>query len=255
MTRRPPLQRGGGGGGGAGHHPRPPRAERAVAPEGTEVEKVVAKELAALADAPVDNTPKVWKNTTPTGMLLRNSDALSSATPRHILIERYLKQHNNQDFVLNLEDTHPSIASPSAAGHYTARKSGLCFFEAHSSSMIPALWPQKLSTIIVECINPEKKTLPACTRAHSTNMRRNGATRGRPGLGEGHGQRLRRPAPWPFIHQASIIISIVPGMWVQSRRAPRSSPCSSCGVCVGVRAQGNPRGPRNGDGFPPQDPP
>ena len=94
-------------------------------------------------------------------MLLRNSNALSSATAWHIVIERYLKQHNNQDYVLNLEDTQPSIVSdPSREGHYTARKSGLRFFEAYSSFIIQALRPQKLDTINVECADPNNYLFP-----------------------------------------------------------------------------------------------
>ena len=111
----------------------------------TEVEEEVAPELAALAqEQPVDNALKVWVNATPTGMVLRNTDALSGATPRHLVIERYEK--HNQDFELNLEDTHSSIVSPSTSRDYAARQAGLRFFEAHSAFMIPAFRPQKLNT-------------------------------------------------------------------------------------------------------------
>ena len=58
-----------------------------------------------------------WVNATATGMsLLRNSDALSGVTPWHLVIERYEKQ--NQDFELNLEDTHPPIVGPSTPRDY-----------------------------------------------------------------------------------------------------------------------------------------
>ena len=64
----------------------------------TEEEQVAAaEELQALANTPVDNSPRVWVNATLTGMILWNSDALSDAAPRHFVIERYEKQ--NQDFV------------------------------------------------------------------------------------------------------------------------------------------------------------
>ena len=123
-----------------------------------EVEEEVAEELADLADAPVDNSLKVWVNATPTGISLRNSDALSDATPRHLVIERYEKQ--NQDFELNLKGTHPPTVNPSTSRNYAARQAGLRFFAAHSAFMIPALRPQKLNTKNVECVDPNNYLLP-----------------------------------------------------------------------------------------------
>ena len=92
-------------------------------------------------------------------MILRNSGALSSATPRHLVIERY--QKHNQDFELNLEDTHLLIViHPSTARDYTTRQAGLRFFEAHSAFMVPARRPQKPNTKNLGCVGPNTYFFP-----------------------------------------------------------------------------------------------
>ena len=177
----------------------------------------------AAAPAPADapGTYEVWKDMTPTGLPLPTMSG--SATPRApYIVQRYKDQTNNQDWLVTVASTHPSELDPNANGFNRAVPR---FFEETSALLIPSFRPGHLNTTNVEFLDPNNYLLPHPKRSALQQDRKIGTVLHAVDLVwlTNNNSKVAYDdiaARDMLQHPASVIGSLVPGMWVSRTADP-----------------------------------
>ena len=174
-------------------------------------------------EAPEETIPtyEVWKDMTPTGLPLPTMPG--SGTHREpYIVQRYKDQTNSQDWLVTVARTHPSELDPNAIGFNRAVPR---FFEATSALLIPSFRPGQLNTTNVEFLDPNNYLLPHPKRAALQQDRKIGTVLHAVDLvwlkKEDSKVAYDDIAARDMLqHPASVIGSLVPGMWVSRTADP-----------------------------------
>ena len=102
---------------------------------------------------------KTWVNCTPTGHRLPDLGPQGAAP---YVIERYEEQSDNQDFLIKIDDTHPSAYDTNDRSFVRAQVS---FYEHCSAMLIPVFKTNKLNTENLQFLDPNHYYLPHPTRS------------------------------------------------------------------------------------------
>ena len=169
----------------------------------------------APATAPVFKT---WQNMTPTGHRLPDLGPQGAAP--HVL-ERYAEQSDDQDFLVKIEDTHPSKYDPNDRAFVRAKVS---YYEACSAMMIPVFKTNKLNTENLQFLDPNHYYLPHPTRSTRETDSRIGTVLHAVDLvwlKHAHAKVAYDLITSSMVeHRASVIGSLVTGMWVSRKADP-----------------------------------
>ena len=175
----------------------------------------------AAEPAPARASPplfKTWVNCTPTGLRLPDLGPQGAAP---YMVERYEEQSDNQDFLIKIDDTHPSVYDTNDRSFVRAQVS---FYEHCSAMLIPVFKTNKLNTENLQFLDPNHYYLPHPTRSTRETDPRIGTVL--------HAVDLvwlklaHAKVPYDLItstmveHRASVIGSLVTGMWVSRKADP-----------------------------------
>jgi hypothetical protein len=171
--------------------------------------------MAAEADDAVIPSPKyaTWKNRSPTGVAVW--EANPDATP-----PTQVHSGVKQTFKVIVAETHPDKDRASPSGLYSTRKAGLRFVEAESCMLIPGIMRNKLNTRKFEQINPGNYYVPHPPQEVASRL--NGTILTAVDFVWVHDKSSAydNMKAHDFEDRNSIIISIVPGMYVKREAEP-----------------------------------
>ena len=175
----------------------------------------------AAEPAPARASPplfKTWVNCTPTGHRLPDLGPQGAAP---YVLERYEEQSDNQDFLIKIDDTHPSVYDTNDRSFVRAQVS---FYEHSSAMLIPVFKTNKLNTENLQFLDPNHYYLPHPTRSIRETDPRIGTVLHAVDLVWLKHEDAKVPydqiVPEMLQHPASVIGSLVPGMWVSRSADP-----------------------------------
>ena len=161
---------------------------------------------------------KTWEDCTPTGHPLRTLDP--SNVPPYVK-GRYEEQTDNQDFIIKIEETHPSKLN---ANERSYGRGVVRFYEEISTMLIPSFKTGNLNTANLPFLDPHHYYLPHPSRSTRETDPRIGTVLHAVDLVWLKHEDAKVPydkiVPEMLRHPAAVIGSLVPGMWVSRSAGP-----------------------------------